>query len=41
MNCDNCGHPSHCGTPLMKTNDEGSQYEVCKHCRCEECTPKE
>lgn len=42
--CQNCGHESHCGTPLWKeyrrAYDHGpeGQYEACKVCRCERCS---
>ena len=48
--CQNCGHDSHCGVPLMKEFDgnwqntvmnESKQIEVCKHCRCTLCTESE
>jgi len=46
-NCQNCGHGSHCGSPLWKDvvdypseqETEYRQIEVCKHCRCNECSP--
>ncbi len=42
INCNNCGHNSHCGTPLMRDEEDGYtgeayQIEVCKHCRCDNC----
>ena len=44
--CKNCGHESHCGGPLRKVIDKSkqnegglSQIEVCKHCRCDQCSP--
>ena len=38
--CKNCGHQSHCGTPLKKKLDShGEEIEVCKYCRCDKCTP--
>jgi hypothetical protein len=43
--CENCGHPSHCGSPLYE--DKWSAYgrrlghiDICKQCRCEECTKR-
>jgi len=37
-NCNNCGHESHCGTPLIKKVDkENSPIEVCKKCKCFKC----
>ena len=37
--CKNCGHESHCGQPLIKDVDKsGTPIEVCKHCRCKNCT---
>ncbi len=43
MSCNNCGHNSHCGVPLYETSkvdDTGEeyQYEVCRHCRCDDCS---
>jgi len=38
--CQNCGHDSHCGVPLVKNLTgyaEIEQIEVCKHCRCKSC----
>ena len=36
--CNNCGHNSHCGTPLIKEVDkENGPIEVCKKCRCFKC----
>ena len=43
-NCQNCGHPSHCGNPLWEEyrrdpynkGPEG-RIEVCKSCRCPMC----
>lgn len=48
-NCQNCGHQSHCGTSLWKEvtdypieqQTEYRQIEVCKHCRCKECSPND
>ncbi len=45
--CQNCGHGSHCGSPLWKEvidypreqQTEYRQIEVCKHCRCSQCSP--
>ena len=41
--CQNCGHESHCGIPLLKDeynykNELLGQIEVCKCCRCENCS---
>ena len=46
MACQNCGHESHCGTPLRK--DVNNSYDridirhnppvICNTCRCELCT---
>jgi len=46
--CRNCGHPSHCGIPLIKDvktsaelddgHSEIEKIEVCKYCRCGKCT---
>ena len=44
--CKNCGYDSHCGISLNKTVDqvlsgiEDRQIQVCKQCRCSECTIK-
>jgi len=36
--CGNCGHDSHCGTPLTKEVDnENGPIEICKNCRCFTC----
>lgn len=47
--CKNCGHGSHCGTPLYASAqhyqiDGGEYYEIkiCDSCRCEKCSkPKD
>jgi hypothetical protein len=44
MHCDNCGHNAHCGVPLYEDAEDGVtgesyKYEICKHCRCNDCTP--
>ena len=44
MHCDNCGHNAHCGVPLYEDAEDGVtgesyKYEICKHCRCDDCTP--
>ena len=36
--CKNCGHDSHCGSPLIKDVDGSGPIEVCKNCRCSQCT---
>ncbi len=42
--CQNCGHESHCGTPLwkeIKVHDpalkENPIIKVCQCCRCKHC----
>ena len=40
--CQNCGHESHCGIPLLREERNYKQellgqIEVCKSCRCEVC----
>ena len=40
--CQNCGHESHCGIPLLRDEHNYKkellgQIEVCKCCRCEVC----
>jgi hypothetical protein len=41
IKCNNCGHDSHCGTPLRKEQRDGDnkliEIEVCKCCRCAQC----
>jgi hypothetical protein len=44
IECQNCGHESHCGVPLMKdfrrepyNHGIEGQIRVCDHCRCEMC----
>jgi hypothetical protein len=39
LHCKNCGHQSHCGTPLVKKLETGNgeAIEVCKYCRCDKC----
>ena len=44
MHCNNCGHNSHCGVPFYEDAEDGVtgesyKYEICKHCRCNDCTP--
>ena len=41
--CQNCGHESHCGVPLMRderawTGKLLGQIKVCDKCRCDKCT---
>jgi len=43
--CQNCGHPSHCGGSLQQEvrdyacdGGELRMIEVCKSCRCKNCT---
>ena len=42
--CQNCGHESHCGVPLMKELERDwvdvppEKIEVCKYCRCKKCS---
>ena len=42
MKCYNCGHDSHCGVPYWREerdyNGEVYQIEVCKNCRCDNCS---
>jgi len=46
INCQNCGHKSHCGNPLRKStysvprsgDDALQEIEICKQCRCEKCS---
>ena len=43
--CENCGRESHCGLPLKEEhmngdNNEPIQIEVCKQCRCYQCSTK-
>ena len=39
QSCQNCGHYSHCGTPLKKEFCEGeAMIIVCPSCRCDRCT---
>ena len=40
--CQNCGHESHCGIPLLREERNYKkellgQIEVCKNCLCEVC----
>ncbi|MGY8867764.1 MAG: hypothetical protein ACKVJK_19335 [Methylophagaceae bacterium] len=40
--CQNCGWGSHCGGPRhAEVKNLGHTIEVCKHCRCNTCSPKE
>ena len=43
--CKNCGHQSHCGTPMFRQHEDydGHCYsvEICKHCRCDNCEKKD
>jgi hypothetical protein len=44
--CSNCGHETHCGTNLMKDfwsvwDKRLGEIEVCKHCRCANCSQQE
>ncbi len=46
INCQNCGHESHCGVPLWKEfrppgKGIQGQIQVCKQCRCENCNDKD
>ena len=40
--CENCGKPSHCGTPLYEElqnyNEPPIIIKTCQHCRCGHCT---
>jgi len=42
VGCKNCGHDSHCGTPLRKTMQDGDnlpvEIEICKTCICTKCS---
>ena len=42
--CQNCGADSHCGVPLKKEMRDGDnkiiEVEVCKQCRCYNCSTK-
>jgi len=45
-NCNNCGHPSHCGGPLYEDawNEYGrrlGRIEICKSCTCNDCSTKD
>lgn len=47
MACQNCGHPSHCDTPLWREERDYSwprtdyNIKVCDCCRCEKCVKKD
>ena len=41
--CQNCGHGSHCGSPLREEafksrGDRLGVIEICKKCRCSNCS---
>ena len=47
--CQNCGHGSHCGTPLHGVAEgfisekygDTKTIKICDHCRCDECVENE
>jgi|ETNmetMinimDraft_4_1059912.scaffolds.fasta_scaffold160099_3 hypothetical protein len=44
--CNNCGRKSHCGSKISEDAEDGLtgesySYEICRHCRCENCTKTE
>ena len=50
VSCQNCGHGSHCGSTIYgnvnhntnsNVNEEPGSYEICRSCRCENCTKEE